>query len=81
MLGWAQEGIRSTAAPHLLCISGLSFALSVQVVSAISGRNSRFLFYRQLQTSFLYLFYFMQYFQYLDMDTKFFDDFLIYFHE
>lgn len=66
--------MQSAAAPCPLCISDLAFALSVQVVSAISSRNSRF-FYRQLKTSFLYLFYFIQYFQCLDNDAKFFDDF------
>lgn len=75
MLSWAQEGIRSSAAPCPWCISDSAFALSVQVVSAISSRNSRFLFYRQLKTSFLNLCDFIQYFQCLDIDVKFLNDF------
>lgn len=44
----------NTVCAMSLCISDLAFALSVQIVNTI-----RFLFYRQLKTTFLYLFYFI----------------------
>lgn len=51
-VGLGTEG--NTVCAMSLCISVLAFALSVQIVNTI-----RFLFYRQLKTSFLYLFYFI----------------------